>query len=185
MFNSHKAFVMIRMSEVGEGKEYFLRLEAYFHKGLRNYWPILSELFKEVSKHVYTVFNTEVYEDFNMVLFHEEELESFIHASIHFSRIRKLPMVDSIVDKVLEISEFVEAYLSIKNDALLKNMDENIYVEGVNVRILKYGDKGFYTLSFRLFKQNRGIRLVQKIFYKTSKRKVIGRFKRVFRLGRR
>lgn len=168
-----------------EEKEYFLRLETYFPKGLKNYRPFLSESLRELSKHVSTSFNTEVYEDFSMTLFHEEELEDFLHSSIHFSKIRSLDFVDDIVDKVLEISEFVEAYLSVKGDAtLLQITGENIYVEGVNVRVLKYGDKGVYTLSYRLFKQNRGLRLAGRVLSKASERGLFEGLKRILKFGK-
>ncbi|MBO3839582.1 MAG: hypothetical protein QXN75_06040 [Thermoproteota archaeon] len=168
-----------------EEKEYFLRLETYFPKGLKNYRPFLSESLRELSKHVSTSFNTEVYEDFSMTLFHEEELEGFLHSSIHFSKIRSLDFVDDIVDKVLEISEFVEAYLSVKGDTMpLQIIGENIYVEGVNVRVLKYGDKGIYTLSYRLFKQNKGLRLARRILSKTSRRGIFKGLKHVLKFGK-
>jgi hypothetical protein len=171
-------------SALGE-KEYFLRLETYFPKGLKNYWLILSKSLEELSKHVSTSFNTEVYEDFNMTLFHEEELEDFLHSSIHFSKIRSPAIVDDIVDKVLEISEFVEVYLSVKgNVTSLQIIGENIYVEGVNIRVLKYGDKDIYTFSYRLFKQNRGLRLSEKILSKASGRGPFERLKHGLRLKR-
>jgi len=171
-------------SALGE-KEYFLRLETYFPKGLKNYWLILSKSLEELSKHVSTSFNTEVYEDFNMTLFHEEELEDFLHSSIHFSKIRSPAIVDDIVDKVLEISEFVEVYLSVKGNATsLQIIGENIYVEGVNIRVLKYGDKDIYTFSYRLFKQNRGLRLSEKILSKAFGRGPFERLKHGLRLKR-
>lgn len=169
------------MAGAPEEKEYFLRLETYFPKGLKNYRLLLSESLKRLSKHVSTSFNTEVYEDFNMTFFHEEELEGFLHSSIHFSKIRSLDVVDNIVDKVLEISEVVEAYLSIKGDATLQITGENIYVEGVNVRVLRYGDKGVYTLSYRLFKQNRGLRLAGRILSKASGRGFFEGLRRVLK----
>ncbi len=168
-----------------EEKEYFLRLETYFPKGLKNYWLLLSKSLEELSTHVSTGFNTEVYEDFNMTLFHEEELEDFLHSSIHFSRIRSPTVVDDIIDKVLEISELVEAYVSVKGNATpLQITGENIYVEGVNIRVLKYGDKGVYTFSYRLFKQNRGLRLAEKILSKASGRGLFKGLKRALRLKR-
>jgi len=175
-------FAIIQMNSTGKHEEYFLRLEAYFPKDLKNYWSILLERFKELSEHVSKNFKTEVYKDFNMVLFHEEELENFLHASVHFSKIRELSLVDSIVDKVLEISEFIEVYLSVKDNAVLKNTGENIYLNGINVRILRYGDKGFYTISYRLFKQNKGVRLIQRLFSKLSKRSMSEGFRCLFRL---
>lgn len=182
MFNSYTSIFTTQMSKVDEGEECFLRLEAYFHKGLRNYWPLILESLKDISKHVSTTFRTEVYEDFNVVLFHEEELENFLHASIHFSKIRGLQLIDSIVDKVLESSEFVEVYLSVKDDALFQKIGENTYIEGVNVRVLKYGEKGLYTLSYRLFKQNKGICLIRRLLSKASRKRMFEEFKRVFRL---
>ncbi|MEM1557531.1 MAG: hypothetical protein QXR44_03095 [Thermoproteota archaeon] len=173
------------MGKVDNDDECFLRLEAYFPKGLRNYWPLVLESLKELSKHVSTAFRTEIYEDFNVVLFYEEELENFLHASIHFSKIRRLQMIDSIIDKVLEVSDFVEVYLSVKDDALLQSIGKSIYLEGINVRILKYGEKGLYTLSYRLFKQNRGIRLMQRILSRASRKRVLEEFKRVFGLKRK
>ncbi|MBO3770036.1 MAG: hypothetical protein QXS51_06425 [Thermoproteota archaeon] len=169
------------MSKTDKGEEYFLRLEAYFPKGLRNYWSLILESLRELSRHVSTAFRTEVYEDFNVVLFHEEELENFLHASIHFSKIREIELIDSIVDKVLESSEFVEVYLSVKDDALFQKIGENIYVEGINVRILKYGEKGLCTLSYRLFKQNKGICLIHRILSKASRKRVFEEFKRILR----
>ncbi|MBO3800453.1 MAG: hypothetical protein FGF52_05305 [Candidatus Brockarchaeota archaeon] len=169
-----------------EEKEYFLRLETYFPKGLKNYWLLLSESMRALSKHVSTSFNMEVYEDFNVSLFHEEELEDFLHSSIHFSKIKSPTVIDDIVDKVLEISEFVEAYISVKGDAMpLQIIGENIYVEGVNVRVLKYGDKGIYTLSYRLFKQNKGLRLARRILSKTSRRGIFKGLKNVLKFGKK
>ncbi|MDW8033440.1 MAG: hypothetical protein RMI79_00585 [Nitrososphaerota archaeon] len=173
------------MNKVDEEEGYFLRLEAYFPKHLRNYWPLVLESLKEVSKHVSTTFRTEVYEDFDVVLFHEEELENLIHASIHFSKIRGLQIIDSIVDNVLKVSELVEVYLSIKKDALLQSVSESIYIDGINVRILKYGEKGLYTLSYRLFKQNKGVRVIQKIISKASGKNMLEGVRRMFRLKRK
>jgi len=106
-----------------------------------------------------------------LTLFHEEELEKFLHMSLHFSGLRDISMVDSIVDEVLELSELVEAYLTIKDDGLFQRLGENFYVEGVGVRVLTYPDKGVATIAYRLFKPNKGMRLVERLFSRSSKRR--------------
>lgn len=156
------------MPNVTGGAEYFLRIEAYFQKGLHSHWPLIVNSLTKLSKHVSTSFRTEVYEDFNLTLFHEEELEKFLHMSLHFSRLRDPAMVDSVVDKVLELSELVEAYLTIKDDAGFFQMHgENFYVEGIGIRVLTYPDKGVTTIAYRLFKPNKGMRLVERLFSKS------------------
>jgi|YelNatPaOPRAMG01_1025707.scaffolds.fasta_scaffold06913_6 hypothetical protein len=159
------------MASVSGGMEYFLRVEAYFQKGLRSHWSLIVDSLTKLSKHVSTSFRTEIYEDFRLTLFHEEELEKFLHMSLHFSGLRDISMVDSIVDEVLELSELVEAYLTIKDDGLFQRLGENFYVEGVGVRVLTYPDKGVATIAYRLFKPNKGMRLVERLFSRSSKRR--------------
>ena len=159
------------MTNPPENQEYFLRVEAYFQKWLSGYWPLTVEALKKLSKHVSTRFQTEVYEDFSLTLFHEEELEKHVHASLHFSNLREALMVDRIVDTVLELCEFVEAYLTVKGN--MKGFQElggNIYFEGVGVRVLTYPDKGVATFSYRLFKPNKGMNLASRILSKTVMR---------------
>lgn len=149
-------------------KEYFLRVEAYFQKGFSGYRLLLVESLKRLSKHVSTRFNTEVYEDFSLTFFHEEELEKSIHASLHFSGLGDPQMVDGVVDGVLDLSEFMEAYLTVKGDVeQFQGLSGNIYVKGVGVRVLTYPDKGVTTFSYRLFKPNRGMGLASRVLSKT------------------
>lgn len=158
------------MANVPGGTEYFLRVEAYFRKGLHPHWPLIVDSLTKLSKHVSTSFRTEVYEDFSLTLFHEEELEKFFHMSLHFSRLRDISIVDSVVDEVLDLSELVEAYLTIKDDAgLFQRLGENFYIEGIGVRVLTYPDKGVATIAYRLFKPNKGMRLVERMFSKQFK----------------
>lgn len=158
------------MANVPEDPEYFLRIEAYFQKGLSGHWPLIVDSLDKLSKHVSTSFHTEVYEDFNLTLFHEEELEKFLHVSLHFSKLRDPSMIDSIVDEVLELSELVEAYLTVKDYAgLFQRLGENIYVEGIGIRVLTYPDKRVATIAYRLFKPNKGMHLVERLFSKSFK----------------
>ncbi|MEM2940400.1 MAG: hypothetical protein QW304_02490 [Thermoproteota archaeon] len=161
------------MADVPEGTEYFLRVETYFQKGLRSHWPLIVDSLTKLSKHVSTSFRTEIYEDFRLTLFHEEEIEKFLHMSLHFSGVRDISMVDRIVDEVLELSELVEAYLTIKDDGLFQRLDETFYVEGVGVRVLTYPDKGVATIAYRLFKPNKGMHLVERLFKSSKRRKTV------------
>ncbi len=166
-------------------REYFLRIEAYFQKGFSRYWPLLVDSLSKLSKHVSTSFHTEFYEDFSLTLFHEEELEKFLHVSLHFSSLRDPSMVDSIADNILELSEFVEAYLTVKGDIKsFQRLSENFYVEGVGIRVLTYPDKGVATVSYRLFKPNKGMNLASRILSETiSKNKTVReRFRSLLRL---
>jgi hypothetical protein len=160
------------MASIAIGTEYFLRVEAYFQKDRRSYWPLIVNSLTRLSKHVSTRFRTEVYEDFSLTLFHEEELEEFLHLSLHFSRLRDLSMVDDVIDEVLELSELVEAYLTIKDDiGLFQRIGENVYIEGVAIRVLTYLDKGVVTVAYRLLKPNKGMHLAEKLFSKAFKRR--------------
>ncbi|MEM2930058.1 MAG: hypothetical protein QW797_04290 [Thermoproteota archaeon] len=157
------------MINLPEDQECFLRVEAYFQKGFSGYWPLLVESLKKFSKHVSTRFHTEVYEDFSMTLFHEEKLEETLHVSLHFSGLRDPVMADNIVDSILELCEFVEAYLTAKgNIEPFQALGESFYVEGIGVRVLTYPDKRVTTLSYRLLKPNRGMKLASRIFLKTA-----------------
>lgn len=173
------------MVNLPENQEYFLRIEAYFQKGFSKYWPLIVGSLSKISKHVSTSFHTEFYEEFSLTLFHEEELEKFLHASLHFSSLRDPSTVDSIVDSVLELTEFIEAYLTVKGDIRpFQGLGENFYVEGVGVRVLTYPDKGVATFSYRLFKPNRRMNLASRIFAQTVSRNrtVLERLRGVLRL---
>jgi hypothetical protein len=166
-----------------ERREYFLRLEVYIPKNLRNYWPLLLDSLKDIAKCVSTGFGVGVYEGFQANLFHEEELKDFIHASIHFSKLRSLSTVDEVIEKVLGLSEFVEVYLSVKGDGeVLQKVGEKVYIQGISIRVLKYPEKGVCTLVYRLFKQNKGMRLATRVFSRASRNSTLDRIKRFFGL---
>jgi len=155
------------MTSPPEKQEYFMRVEAYFQKQ-GGYWPLLAESLKKVSRHVSTRLRTEVYEDFSVTLFHEEELEKTLHASLHFSGLKSPLIADRIVDSILELCEHVETYLTVKGSVeQFQGLGESLYVEGVGVRVSTYPEKGVATFSYRLFKPNRGINLASKILSKT------------------
>ena len=141
-----------------------MRVEAYFEKKQGGYWQFLIEALKKTSKHVSTRLRTEVYEDFSMMLFHEEELEKTLHASLHFTGLRSPLIADSIVNTILELCDYVEVYFTVRGSIeRFQGMGENFYVEGVGVRVSTYPDKGVATFSYRLFKPNRGVNLASKI----------------------
>lgn len=157
------------MVDTSGSSEYFLRLEVYFKKGFSGYWPLIVDSLAKLSRHISTSHHTEVYEDFNLTLFHEEELEEFLHASLHFSKLSGPSVVDSIVDEVLETSEFVEAYLTIKgNVESLQKLGREVYVEGISIRVLTYPDKGIATMAYRLLKPNRGVHPAKRVLSKAT-----------------
>ncbi|MCX8183668.1 MAG: hypothetical protein N3F08_04555 [Crenarchaeota archaeon] len=163
------------MTSPPEKQEYFMRVEAYFQKEPGGYLPLLVEALKKISKHVSTRFRTEVYEDFSMTLFHEEELNKTLHASLHFSGLRNPLMADNIVDSILELCEYVEAYLTVRGSIeQFQGLGENFFIDGVGVRVSTYPDKGVATFSYRLFKPNRGMNMVSRILSrKTGRSKTV------------
>lgn len=158
------------MTSPPEKQEYFMRVEAYFEKP-GGYWPLLVESLKKVSRHVSTRLRTEVYEDFSLTLFHEEELGKTLHASLHFSGLRNPLMADRIVDSILELCEHVEAYVTVRGSIeQFQGLGENFFIEGIGVRVSTYPDKGVATFSYRLFKPNRGMNMVSRILSRKTGR---------------
>ncbi len=152
------------MTSPAEKQKYFMRVEAYFRNEPGGYLPVLVESLKNISKHVSTRFRTEVYEDFSMTLFHEEELEKTLHASLHFSGFRNPLTADRIVDSILELCEHVEAYFTVRGSIeQFQGLGENFFIDGVGVRVSTYPDKGVVTFSYRLFKPNREMNMVSRI----------------------
>ncbi|MGQ9479226.1 MAG: hypothetical protein ACUVQ0_04280 [Thermoproteota archaeon] len=165
----------------GNNTELFLRLEAYVSKMLESskYWSTLVASLGKLSRRISTAHGVEEYEDFKLMLFHEEALSDFLHFSLHFSRLRSPDIVDKVVDKVVELSEFVDVYLTIRGN-MPRDLGDNVSVEGVSVRVSKLSDKDVSTIAYRLFRQNTGMRISSRILSKTKGKRGIRGFLKSF-----